>query len=81
MSKLDSGQVRGCMDMLVILQSLIDKVSATDEKAFIVFIDYSKAFDIVSHSQPLHIMEEMGFPRHLVALLRSLYEDQIVCIR
>ena len=47
-----------------------------NELAFIVFIDYAKAFDSVSHMQLFETMKRMGFPKHLVALLQQLYCDQ-----
>ena len=46
-----------------------------------VIIDYSKAFDSVSHCKLLEAFLEMGFPKHLVALLRSLYVNQRATIR
>ena len=33
------------------------------ERTFIVFIDYSKAFDSVSHIQVFNILNDIGFPR------------------
>ena len=57
---------RGTADMLCALQVLIEKVNestATEQgmEAYIVFIDYSKAFDNVSHPKLFETMEEMGF--------------------
>ena len=43
-----------------------------------MFIDYSKAFDSISQVQMFEILSEMGFPKHLVALLEALYNDQSV---
>ena len=40
-----------------------------------------KAFDCVSHSQLWNTMTEMGFPKHLVALMAKLYEDQQSSVR
>ena len=48
------------------------------ERTFIVFIDYSKAFDSNSHIQ---ILNDMGFPRHIVALIQALYEKQSAILR
>ncbi|PIK60305.1 hypothetical protein BSL78_02801 [Apostichopus japonicus] len=62
--------------MLVCLQILIEKILAIDEKVFIMFIDYSKAFDSVSRVKLFTVMIEMGFPTHLVSLLQSLYINQ-----
>ena len=52
-----------------------------DGQAFVVFIDYRKAFDSVSQVQMFEILTEMGFPKHLVALLEALYNDQSAVIR
>lgn len=72
---------RGTVDMLFTLQLLIEKVRNSVDEAFIVFIDYSKAFDSVKHQHLFEIMTKMGFPRHLVALIASLYTDQKATIR
>ena len=38
-----------------------------------VVIDYSKAFDSISQVQMFEILSEMGFPKHLVALLEKRF--------
>ena len=60
---------RGTRDMLVCLQILMEKVLTTGQQAFIMFIDYSKAFDSVSHEKLFNIFLDMRFPTHLVALI------------
>ena len=72
---------RGTRDMLVCLQVLIEKIIAIDGKVFIMFIDYSKTFDSVSHCKLFEAFLEMGFPKHLVTLLKSLYVNQRAIIR
>ena len=77
---------RGTADMLCALQSLIEKVNECTSvnntlKGYIVFIDYSKAFDNVSHPKLFLTMEEMGFPKHLVKLIKGLYSNQEALIR
>ena len=64
---------RGTRDMLVCLQVLMEKIIAIDGKVFITSIDYSKAFDSVSQCKLFESFLEMGFPKHLVAFLKSLY--------
>ena len=44
--------------MLCCIQNVIEKTLLMSERTFIVFIDYSKAFDMVSHIQ--------GFLRYIV---------------
>ena len=51
------------------------------ERTFIIFIDYSKAVDSVSHIQMFNLLNDMGFPRHIVALIQALYEKQSAIVR
>ena len=71
---------RGTTDMLFVLQIITEKVRECNEETFITFIDYSKAFDSVIHSKLL-VMTKMGFPRHLISLIASLYQGQKATIR
>ena len=72
---------RGTADMLVALQILIEKTLEVDGQAFVVFIDYSKAFDSISQTQLFDILSEIGFPKYLISLLEALYIDQLAVIR
>ena len=67
--------------MLCCIQNIIDKTLLMSERTFIVFIDYSKAFDSVSHIQMFNLLNDMGFPRHIVALIQALYEKQSAIVR
>ena len=51
------------------------------QKVYICFIDYSKAFDCINHELMWKTLGEMGIPKHLIHLLKGLYEDQIAVIR
>ena len=77
---------RGTADMLCALQCLIEKVNECTSvehsvEGYIIFIDYSKAFDNVSHPKLFTTMKEMGFPIHLINLVAGLYCDQEAFIR
>lgn len=67
---------RGTADMLFIIQILLEKLIETKSEAIFTFIDYSKAFDNVSHDLLFVTMRQMGFPIHIVSLLQSLYYEQ-----
>ena len=67
--------------MLCALQIMIEKLNEVHQEAYIIFIDYSKAFDSVEHEKLFQTLIEMGFPTHLVALIQSLYTDQEIKIR
>ena len=72
---------RGTADMLVKIQVLIEKVMGIGGQALVTFVNYSKAFDRISHVQLFDIMLELGFPEHIVALLQPLYIDKRAVIR
>ena len=72
---------RGTIDMLFSLQILIEKIRNSEDEAFIIFIDYSKAFDSVNHNHLFDTMIKMGFPTHLVSLIAALYDNQKATIR
>src|SRR6218665_1142879 len=50
------------------------------KEVHICFIDYSKAFDCINHELLWKTLLEMGIPKHLIQLLKGLYEDQSVVI-
>jgi hypothetical protein len=75
-------QGRGTRDLLVTLQILIEKVNQLSEgELYLLFIDYSKAFDTVNQSLLFTTMMNMGIPRHLVALIQALYQQQTAAVR
>ena len=45
------------------------------------FIDYSKAFDNVQHQKLWTTLISMGFPKHVIELLRTLYDHQESTVR
>ncbi|GFR99820.1 endonuclease-reverse transcriptase [Elysia marginata] len=48
---------------------------------FIVYTDYSKAFDSVKHNHLFKAMDLMGFPKHLIKLIAWLYSGQRATLR
>ena len=75
---------RGTGDMLCAIQAVLEKINAMkkdQQDAYIIFIDYSKAFDNVDNEKLVQTLLNMGFPPHLVVLIQSLYTDQNAKIR
>jgi len=76
------GPGRETRDLLVNIQILIEKVNATQNSVlFLMFVDYTKAFDMISHPKLFKVLLEMGIPKHLVALIQALYAQQTAKVR
>ena len=52
-----------------------------NNNAYLIFIDYAKAFDCLDHNKLWKILREMGIPDHLICLLRNLYASQEATVR
>ena len=72
---------RGTRDQIVNIRNVIEKCRGHNLPLYICFIDYSKAFDCVSHNEMWETMLRMGFPKHLIDLTCKLYEDQESAVR
>ena len=72
---------RGTRDHLHNLRTILEKTIAHDQTTFICFIDYSKAFDCTDYTHVWHILNKLGFPKHIIRLIKQLYEQQEASIR
>ena len=52
-----------------------------NQPQYMCFKDFTKAFDMIRHEQLWFTMLEMGFPPHLVEILRNLYRQQMAAVR
>ena len=72
---------RGTRDQIFNLKQIIEKYREFNKKLLVAFIDYKKAFDSVHHPLLWNEMFNMGFPIHLINLIKKLYEKQEACVR
>jgi hypothetical protein len=63
------------IDHSITLRNIIEKVWEKKEEAFCCFVDFKKSFDTVRRDKLWHIMEELGVPMHLRAVVHRLYEE------
>lgn len=64
---------RGCRDNTAILRTLCDRILRLGESIVISFIDYSTAFDSVSHKFLDEALIEAGASNKLRAIFRAVY--------
>ena len=71
---------RGTRDQIANIRHIMEKCFEFQQKIFLCFIDYSKAFDCVRYSALWTALQEMGIPSHLIHLIHNLYDGQAACV-
>ena len=74
---------KGTTDAMLVLRNLMEKSERKnlDTELWLMFIDYAKAFDTVTHDKIWNVLIEFGVPRHLVWLIRELYLKAVGRVR
>ena len=67
---------RGTRDHILNLKLLIQKCREFNSELRICFIDYSEAFDCVSHRLLWTTLTKLGFDCKIISLIRNLYDGQ-----
>lgn len=49
-------------------------------KSLIVFIDYSKAFDVVFQWQLWEVRDRRQISKHLIEVMKNLYNSTVICV-
>ena len=60
---------------------IIEKAREFQKDIYFCFVNYVKAFDCVDHNKLWKILKEMGTPKHLTCLPRSLCACQEATVR
>ena len=64
---------RGCRDNILLLRVIYEQVISNHDKLFVTFIDYSAAFDSVSHKFLDLSLKNAGASRKTRAMFRAIY--------
>ena len=72
---------RGTRDQISNLRRIMEVCHEFQHDLVLCFIDCKKAFDSVDHNRLWAAMLEMGFPKHLINLIKSLYDNQEATVR
>src|SRR6218665_591223 len=74
-------KARGTRDHIANMRLIMERQLEYGKEVHICLIDYSKAFDCINHELLWKTLLEMGIPKHLIQLLKGLYENQSAVIR
>ena len=72
---------KGTRDQILYLKMLLEKNREVGTDVYLCFIHYRKAFDTVVQEVLWNVMTDMGFPIHIIDLIRNLYIPQKAAIR
>ena len=72
---------RSCVDHLTALNLIIQTRKEKRKATFAAFIDFSKAFDRINRDYLWNKLGVIGLDDHMVAVLRSLYQNVTCCVR
>ncbi|NXF30548.1 POLR protein, partial [Nyctibius bracteatus] len=65
----------GCAENLKLLQLPLRYAKRKHRSLGMVFVDLAKAFETVSHSHIIAALKQRGVDKHIVALIKNIYEN------
>ncbi|XP_049425577.1 uncharacterized protein LOC125884643 [Epinephelus fuscoguttatus] len=71
----------GCSENLSVLEGVMRLSRQERVSLGVVFVDFAKAFDTVSHEHLLSALERKGLDQHMLELVRNSYEDCVTKVR
>ena len=66
---------RGCLEHIVTLRMLVDTAKRKKKKLFIMFVDFSQAYDRVSRKKLFSLMKNMGCGMVMLGALVAMYKS------
>ena len=72
---------RGTRDQVANIRWIIEKAREFQKKVYFCFIEHTKAFDCVDHSELWKVLQEMRIIDYLTCFLRNLYAGQEATFR
>lgn len=70
----------GCADNLMVLNGIIRHSREEGTSLAVVFVDFAKAFDSISHEHILSVLEQRLLDRHVIELIKNSYVDCVTMV-
>uniref|UniRef100_A0A0P4VRG8 Reverse transcriptase domain-containing protein n=1 Tax=Scylla olivacea TaxID=85551 RepID=A0A0P4VRG8_SCYOL len=64
---------RGCIEHIVTLRLLVDTARRKKEKLFVMFVDFSKAYDLIPRNKLLTVLKRLGCGMVMLGALTAMY--------
>ena len=72
---------RSCMDVLFTIKRLKEMSEEMQQELWMIFVDFTKAYDTIVRERMWMVMREMGAPEHFIAKVAALHEATHVKVR
>ena len=72
---------RSTVDMIFCLRQLQEKLIEQDRPLYIVFVDFTKAFDTVGRTGLWQLLRKYGCPKKLITMIENLHTGIMVNVR
>lgn len=72
---------KGTREQILNVRQIIEKAREFNLKAYLCFVDYTKAFDSVNWEALWKILDRMGVPEHLSMAIRNLYQHNTATVK
>ena len=69
------------MDVLFTIKRLKEMSEEMQQELWMIFVDFTKAYDTVVRERMWMVMREMGAPEHFIAKVAALHEATHVKVR
>ncbi len=63
------------------VQDWIDYLWESQSSGIVIFLDFQKVFDSVSHKFLFMLLQQMGFPTNYISWIKTLYRDAMSCVQ
>ena len=66
---------RSTLPQILALRRITEDIKIANDKAAIVFVDFSKAFYSINKNAMLHILHLYGLPDKIIAGIKTMYDN------
>ncbi|XP_024868629.1 uncharacterized protein LOC112452576, partial [Temnothorax curvispinosus] len=71
---------RSCIDQINTLRILIEQSQEWNSPLYLVFVDFTRAFDSLNHAFLWKVLMDYGVPDKIVRVIKALYRDASSCV-
>ena len=71
---------RGTMRQLHNLMNVLSDAKISDQNLYMLYVDFSAAFNTTDHDKLLQIMYDLGFPTDAIHVIANLYTSATTCV-